>query len=205
MIGAEDAQRIPVPPGQVLAWAIPRSPQMARRCARATFPAELGRAADFSYTCKPYAGPGYFLVGDAAIFIDPIFSTGVCLGMMGARKAAEAIAELLLEGGDPARLRSRYIQFVESASTIFFRLVRAYYDHSFRELFLHDEDPLEVRRAILSLLAGHVFPRPAFKLRWRLELLELLVRLQRHVALVPHRQVGLLFDPSRGAPGRQSE
>jgi len=38
------------------------------------------------------------------------------------------------------------------------------------------------------VLAGNVFPRPDFALRWRLRMFELMVRLQRHVALVPRRE-----------------
>jgi flavin-dependent dehydrogenase len=47
---------------------------------------------DYSYRCTKVAGPGYYLIGDAAGFIDPIFSIGVVLGMYSARTAAWAIA-----------------------------------------------------------------------------------------------------------------
>lgn len=50
---------------------------------------------DYSYRCSRLAGPGYFLVGDAAGFIDPIFSIGVVLGMYSARTAAWAISRAL--------------------------------------------------------------------------------------------------------------
>jgi flavin-dependent dehydrogenase len=46
---------------------------------------------DYSYRSTQVAGPGFFLVGDAAGFIDPIFSIGVVLGMYSARAASWAI------------------------------------------------------------------------------------------------------------------
>jgi flavin-dependent dehydrogenase len=46
---------------------------------------------DYSYRSTQVAGPGYFLIGDAAGFVDPIFSVGVVLGMYSARAAAWAI------------------------------------------------------------------------------------------------------------------
>ena len=46
---------------------------------------------DWSFFCSNFAGPGYFLVGDAACFIDPILSTGVTLAVNGAVRAARAI------------------------------------------------------------------------------------------------------------------
>lgn len=186
------ARRLDVPSNRMLAWAIPRCPVLARRTANATGPAINRVAADFSYRCSPYAGPGYFLVGDAATFLDPIFSTGVCLGMMSAAQAAGHVAALLrgeVKGRqDLEVLRRRYIRYVEGSTSVFFRFVRRYYQHSFRELFLNGTGPLDVHRAVISVLAGHVFPRPAWPLRWRVRLFEGFVALNRLVPLVPRRK-----------------
>ena len=46
---------------------------------------------DYSYRSTQVAGPGFFLVGDAAGFVDPIFSVGVVLGMYSASAAAWSI------------------------------------------------------------------------------------------------------------------
>ncbi len=46
---------------------------------------------DYSYRSTQVAGPGFFLIGDAAGFIDPIFSVGVILGMYSAYIATWAI------------------------------------------------------------------------------------------------------------------
>jgi len=50
---------------------------------------------DYSYSSTRVAGPGFFLVGDAAGFVDPIFSIGVVLGMYSARAATWAIDRIL--------------------------------------------------------------------------------------------------------------
>ncbi|KAJ7869697.1 putative halogenase [Mycena olivaceomarginata] len=47
---------------------------------------------DYSYSATNYAGPNYRLVGDAAAFIDPFFSSGVHLALTGALSAASSIA-----------------------------------------------------------------------------------------------------------------
>jgi len=193
----DEARRVGLPAEQMLAWGISRCPVLRDRTAAATFPAETHVVADFSYRCAPYAGPGYFLVGDAATFIDPIFSTGVCMGMMSGSEAARSIIAALQEGGDTALLRRRYNRFIEETSGPFFRLVNLYYEHSFRELFLNGQGPLQVHRAAMSILAGNIFPRPAFALRWRFKLLTLFVRLNRHFRLVPRRERFSLFtDPA---------
>ena len=43
---------------------------------------------DWSYVCQQMAGPGYVLVGDAACFVDPLFSSGVHLALMSGVLAA---------------------------------------------------------------------------------------------------------------------
>lgn len=49
---------------------------------------------DFSYTAHRFAGPGYFLSGDAACFLDPLLSTGVHLAMFSGLLAAACVASL---------------------------------------------------------------------------------------------------------------
>ncbi len=46
---------------------------------------------DYSYRPTQVAGPGFFLIGDAAAFVDPIFSVGAVLAMYSAYLAAWAI------------------------------------------------------------------------------------------------------------------
>src|SRR4051812_27951624 len=107
------ARRLGLPPDQMLAWGISRCPAVRERTAEATLVSETHVLADFSYRCAPYAGPGYFLAGDAATFVDPIFSTGVCMGMMSGAEAGRAILAALRQGEEPARLRRRYARFIE--------------------------------------------------------------------------------------------
>jgi flavin-dependent dehydrogenase len=52
---------------------------------------ELRTARDWSHISDSFYGPGWVAVGDAAAFIDPLFSSGVWLGTSGAWLAARAI------------------------------------------------------------------------------------------------------------------
>jgi flavin-dependent dehydrogenase len=193
VMDAERAKQIGIPSEQLLAWAIERCPAVKSRMSAAVQTVEPNVLADFSYRCAPYAGPGYFLAGDAAVFVDPTFSTGVCMGMMSGTEAARGISELM-RGASPETVRRRYIRFVDGGSSVFFRLIDLYYKHSFRELFLSGGGPLRVHDAAMSLLAGYVFPRPSFALRWRLRFLELLVFVQRFFPLAPRRKPFSLID-----------
>lgn len=202
VMDAEAAKRAGVPANRMLAWGIARCPLLRLRTGRAIFPETNGVAADFSYRCEPYAGPGYFLIGDAATFLDPIFSTGVCLAMVGAINVGAGIAAVLRGGEHPERVRRQYIRMIRESSSVFFRLVDRYYTHAFRELFLHGDGPFEVQRAVISILAGHVFPRPAWKLRWRLWVFEMSIVAQKWVPLVPRRAAFALLERGEVAGGR---
>ncbi|KAF8629421.1 hypothetical protein AX15_003471 [Amanita polypyramis BW_CC] len=46
---------------------------------------------DFSYSAPSYAGNGYRIIGDAAAFIDPFFSSGIHLALTSALSAASSI------------------------------------------------------------------------------------------------------------------
>lgn len=182
------AQSINVPAKRVLAWAIARCPLVRDRMRNARGSAENEVLSDFSYRCRPYAGPGYFMLGDAACFLDPIFSTGVTLAMVGAHHGAGLAARALR--GDLAmnKAREEHISFVETSCKPFWRLIRRYYDHSFRELFMGGTGPLNMHGAIISILAGQVFPKPVAALRWRHRLFEACIWAQGHVALAPRRE-----------------
>jgi flavin-dependent dehydrogenase len=169
VIESDMARRVGVPATKMLRWGIERCPFMRDRCGQARIPDENEVISNFSYRCRPYAGPGYFLLGDAAAFLDPIFSTGTTLGILSGKYAAERVIDLV--GGQlrPQRARRQYIRYFERSTAVFWKLIRSYYDHSFRELFLEGQGPMEIHRAVLAVLAGNVFPRPNWALRWRLQ------------------------------------
>jgi flavin-dependent dehydrogenase len=184
----EFAKSLKVPPNELLRWAIDRCPVVNHRMRKATGPQTNLMVADFSYRCKPYAGPGYFMVGDAACFMDPIFSTGVTLAMASGIEAARNVAAVLSGAKRPSTARRQYIRFIENSTGIFFRLIRGSYKHSFRELFLNGSGPLQMHSAVISILAGNVFPKPVWALRWRMRLFEFCVIANKYLPLVTRRK-----------------
>ncbi|WP_431954630.1 NAD(P)/FAD-dependent oxidoreductase [Actinacidiphila sp. bgisy167] len=56
---------------------------------------EMRTARDWSHVSARFFGPGWVAVGDAACFIDPLFSSGVWLGTSGAWLAARALDAVL--------------------------------------------------------------------------------------------------------------
>jgi flavin-dependent dehydrogenase len=112
---------------------------------------------DYSAASARLAGDGYVLVGDAATFLDPVFSTGVFLAMATGIRAAEAIDRALAKHGRvDARDLTAYEREANRLFARFRRFVYAFYDPVFFEAFCA-EDPFEgMRAAVTSVLAGGV-------------------------------------------------
>jgi flavin-dependent dehydrogenase len=112
---------------------------------------------DYSATSDRVAGDGWVLVGDAAAFLDPVFSTGVFLAMATGERAAAAIDMALARRG---RVDTRDFKAYARASNRlwarFRRFVYGFYDPVFFEMFCTPEPPETIRAAVVTTLAGGV-------------------------------------------------
>jgi flavin-dependent dehydrogenase len=81
---------------QIYMTAIKECPLIAKLVEHGTLVTEqIKTEQDYSYMSDTISGPGYFMVGDAACFIDPLLSTGVHLATHGSILAAASIASIL--------------------------------------------------------------------------------------------------------------
>lgn len=104
-------------------------------------------------------GARWTCTGDAACFIDPVFSSGVSLGMVGATHVADTILEAFAKGheGD-ATLMDAHALHVSHGYTSFATLVNSFYHTSLlHTLFFSAEPNLEWKRGLTSMLAGDVW------------------------------------------------
>src|SRR5215472_12653397 len=73
------------------ARAVAASPSLAERMTNAELISPLTATANYSYSSPRFSGDGYILIGDAAAFIDPLFSSGVMMAMSSAGFAADIV------------------------------------------------------------------------------------------------------------------
>jgi flavin-dependent dehydrogenase len=166
-----------------LAEGLAAAPYLADRFAGAKRVAPVRTISDWSYTSGALAGDRFLLVGDAGAFIDPVFSTGVHLGLTGALRAAAAIDQALRTRRFE---RSSFLEYERSMKRLiatYTELVKGFYRPEFGELLLHPSDSFGLRRAVTSLLAGHGADR--FDIAWRVALFHQIVRANKHFSLVP--------------------
>lgn len=85
---------------------------------------------NWSYAHERAAGPGWYLAGDAAAFVDPVLSSGVTLAHHAGMWAANAIqTEWNHPEIDPAQLRVEYSQVYEDARAGFGVMATWWYHH----------------------------------------------------------------------------
>ena len=80
-------------------WAVSSNPVLAERMQGAERLREFRMDSHQSYAMKQFTGEGWLMVGDAAFFTDPIFSSGISDGMQMAKFAAAVIADALAADG----------------------------------------------------------------------------------------------------------
>ena len=135
------------------------SPTLSRRLAPARRISPVRPAADFSYRCSRLAGDGWALIGDAACFLDPVFSSGVHVALHTGEKAADCVARALARrGGVEHRDLVPYERFALGGLDRFRRYILAYYDPGASSLF-RTPPPALFAAATVSAFAGKVFRR----------------------------------------------
>ena len=149
---------------QIFADAVAASPWMSKLTAGGKRIAPVRAAADYSFRVEKLAGDGWLVVGDAAGFLDPLFSTGAHLAMGGAVRAAAAIDEALTANDVSAARFAPYAASLRAAADLFLGAVQSFYRGELRDLLFAPDQRLTMRRMITSMLAGDVFhERPV---RW---------------------------------------
>jgi halogenation protein CepH len=133
-----------------------------RLLASATRVSDFRTARDWSYRSRQFYGPGFLLVGDAAAFVDPLFSTGVFLAMSGGSLAARIIGDVLKQPEREQELFRHYDETYKEFLGSVLSFVYYFYDASkAKEQYWEraDElvDPIEemsARQDFISLVSG---------------------------------------------------
>ncbi|UPT75748.1 MAG: tryptophan 7-halogenase [Elusimicrobiota bacterium] len=85
---------------------------------------------DWSYLNRAAAGPGWLAAGDAAIFVDPILSTGVTLAHVGAHRAAYTLISQWAAGAAERELLWKdYGAFCRESAAQYFVMALFWYGH----------------------------------------------------------------------------
>lgn len=171
------------PPEQYLPQALERCGAMRERLAGSTRVTPVRTAADFSYCNRRFVGDRLLRAGDAAGFLDPIFSSGVYLAMLSGRLAAETIGRSLRDETRRTKLLGRYERKLRGAFDFYREMVEGFYTRPFLDVFFEPRRFLNLPDAVNAALAGELSGRWA--LRWRMRVFFWLVRKQGRRPFLP--------------------
>jgi flavin-dependent dehydrogenase len=158
--GSVMQQRGGRPLEEFFAELLAQSPEISDRLAAAERVEAVHPIADFSYRLSRFGGDGWAAVGDAAAFLDPVFSSGVHIALATATRAADTIVAALARKGrlDAADLFD-YERFARRGLDHFRRYILAFYRPEFVTVF-SGEPPLRFLKAgVATALAGKAFER----------------------------------------------
>jgi len=183
VMDAEEYAGMKLKPEAVFQHWVQSSPVMRQRMKMAELVGPIHTTSDFSYKNTHFIGDRLLRVGDAAGFMDPIFSAGVFLAMYSGRLAARAVSDAFLKPTRADSCLRDYEKRVLRAMEIYWEMVEHFYTTPFMEVFLEPRNNFSMPAAVNAMLAGEV--EAGWSLRWRLRLFFWVVKLQARYPLLP--------------------
>jgi flavin-dependent dehydrogenase len=150
-------------PQAILDRAIAEAPKIKQVVASGRQVSPVYSEQDYSYASRTFCGPGYFLVGDAACFLDPLLSSGVHLATYSGMLAAACLASQrrgeVTEAEGQAffekTYRQAYLRFLVFLSAFYdVGRVKESYFWEAQRLTEADVDAGDLKHAFLRLVTG---------------------------------------------------
>lgn len=165
--------------GSLFEQVLATSPRLTQGLADAQRITSVHTAANFSYRIRPVVGNRYLAVGDAAGFVDPIFSSGVFLAMRSAELAAEMIVQAFRREDLSVRSFLPYETRLRLGVASFLAFIKHFYDPAFLDLFFSSTPPACLYNAVVWVLSGAAYDQQPLWLRRDLALFFTTVRLRK--------------------------
>lgn len=134
---------------------IAETPSLAGALENAVWDTEARTIGGYSANVKTLHGPGFALLGNAAEFLDPVFSSGVTIAMRSASMAA-AVLDRQLQG-HAVDWQSEFAEPLKRGVDTFRCYVEGWYNGTFQDVIYHEGGTVEIRRMISSILAGYAW------------------------------------------------
>jgi flavin-dependent dehydrogenase len=149
-----------VEPEQFLMDTIAMCQPVANRLKQAELVSKVTATGNYSYKSDHMAGKGYIMVGDAFAFVDPVFSSGVLLGMTSGKEGAKVVDAVLGEPAKAAKVTRQFNRQVRMGIKTFSWFIYRITQPAMRDMFMTSEErkvSFRMEEAVLSLLAGDIF------------------------------------------------
>lgn len=135
------------------------SPRLAHSMAGANRTQEVTVISNYSHRCSEYFGDRWMLVGDAAAFLDPIFSSGLHISCQSAKFASEVITQCMNSNASirETGLGEKYQNDLNRGIKRFHNLISLFYETNFVSAMKKTLTRPHFRAAFTSAIAGDVW------------------------------------------------
>ncbi|HEY0683535.1 MAG TPA: NAD(P)/FAD-dependent oxidoreductase [Steroidobacter sp.] len=145
----------PAPLDERLKKLASEEPFLTRVLANATWDTPARELSGYAANVKSMHGRGFALLGNAAEFLDPVFSSGVTIAMRSASMAAGLLNRQLR--GETVDWTSDFEIPLRKGVDTFRAYVRAWYDGRFQDIMFAKNQPAGIRGMICAILAGYAW------------------------------------------------
>lgn len=128
---------------------------MTRALANAKWDTVVRENSGYSANVRTMYGKGFALLGNAAEFLDPVFSSGVTIAMRSSSLAAQLLNRQLR--GEAIDWRRAFEEPMRKGVAVFRVYVDAWYDGRFQRVIFAKNKTPSVRQMINSILAGYAW------------------------------------------------
>ncbi len=165
-------------------WTLIRSSKEASfRLKEGTLIGPFHATTDYTYRYHQSAGKRWVMAGDAAGFIDPIFSSGVMVALRSGRLAAEMILKQTNDSPLSLSTQKKYTSEIRHMTGVFLKMIQLFYDNDAFAVFMNPRSIFRLRETINRLVAGQT--EMDWSLRWRFILFRVLSWLQKRFSIAP--------------------
>ncbi|WP_460097334.1 NAD(P)/FAD-dependent oxidoreductase [Pseudomonas sp. S3_C01] len=134
---------------------IDETPSLAGVLQNAVWDTPARTIGGYSANVKTLHGQGFALLGNAAEFLDPVFSSGVTIAMRSASMAAAVLHRQLQ--GESVDWQSEFAEPLKRGVDTFRCYVEGWYAGTFQDVIFYTEGSDDIRRMISSILAGYAW------------------------------------------------
>lgn len=142
-------------PDERLRRIVAEEARLSRLLARAVWDTPAREIRGYAANVSSMHGPGFALLGNAAEFLDPVFSSGVTIAMHSASLAAAALDRQL--SGTSVDWDAEFARPLKLGVDCFREFVDAWYDGRLQTIFFSDGHDTAIRGKICAILAGYAW------------------------------------------------
>jgi len=142
---------------QTLQRLISEAPNLKRILKNAVWDTPVNSMGGYSANVTSLYGNGYALLGNAAEFLDPVFSSGVTIALRSSKLAADALHRQLK--GETVDWQKDFAEPLQLGIDTFRAYVEGWYSGEFQQVVFYDRAKAnpQIRSMVCSILAGYAW------------------------------------------------